>query len=131
MSKHFYVVGGEYADTGFTKIAEGKTEEVFGPFTEQEAHDFWRSITGKTVDNAMIRYVVKRDEDAGKNYYVVGGEYADTTFTKPAPGVQLEKYGPFSRKEAMDFWRSITGKTVDNAMARYDIATEEQIQKSA
>lgn len=118
----FYVVGGEYADTAFTTPAPGAELETHGPFTEKEAHDFWRDITGKTVDNAMVRYVVRAAEDlAGKTYYVVGGEYADTSFTQMAPGKELEVYGPFERSQAMDFWRGITSQTVDSALHRYDI----------
>ena len=56
MAKKYYVVGGEYADTAFTQIAAGHKEERYGPFDEHEAHVCWRALTGKTVDNAMIRY---------------------------------------------------------------------------
>ncbi len=128
MSK-YYVVGGEYADTSFMSIADGKSEEIYGPFAEREANDFWRSITGKTVDNAMIRYRIRPDEKLeGKAYYVVGGEYADTSFTAIAAGKTLETYGPFTRREALDQWRAITGRTVDSAMTRYDIAPEEEVR---
>lgn len=120
--KKFYVVGGEYADTAFTTPAAGTELETHGPFTEKEAHDFWRNITGKTVDNAMVRYVVRAADDlGGKSYYVVGGEYADTSFTTFAPGREKEVYGPFERAQAMDFWRGITSQTVDSALHRYDI----------
>lgn len=122
VTQNFYVVGGEYADTSFESLAGGKELEVHGPFPEVEAKEFWRSITAKTVDNAMVRYVLRaEDEVAGKIYWIVGGEYADTTFTEPANGKKIESYGPFEKGEAMDFWRSITGKTVDDALARYDI----------
>lgn len=128
MTKYF-VVGGEYADTSFTQIATGKQEEVFGPFSEKDAHDFWRGITGRTVDNAMVRYRIRPDEAlAGKAYYVVGGEYANTTFTRIAEGKQIEIHGPFTRPEALDYWRAITGKTVDCAMTRYDIAPAEEVK---
>lgn len=126
----YYVVGGEYADTSFTQIVEGRAEETYGPFDEKGAHDFWRSITGKTVDNAMIRYRIRPDEALpGKAYYVVGGEYADTSFSRVAGGKQIEVYGPFTRQEARDYWRAITGRTVDCAMTRYDIANEEEVQE--
>jgi hypothetical protein len=121
--KRYYVVGGEYADTSFSRLANGQEPERHGPFTEAEAMDFWRSITGRTVDNAMIRYTVRKDAGAERDLYVVGGEYADTSFNRPAPGQELEKHGPFTRQEAMDFWRNITGRTVDNAMVRYSIVS--------
>lgn len=130
MAKQYYVIGGEYADTSFSTIAEGKSEERYGPFLEKEAHDTWRSLTGKTVDNALIRYRVKPAEEAASDqWFVVGGEYASTQFNKIAAGSKLEVYGPYSRPEALAVWRAITGKTVDNAMARYDIVTPEEMQE--
>lgn len=121
-NQKFYVIGGEYADTSFEQIAGGGEPEMHGPFTEREAKEFWRTITGKTVDNAMVRYFLKAEEEInGKIYWVVGGEYADTSFTKVADGAELEVYGPFEKWEALGFWRGITAKSVDNALVRYDI----------
>ncbi len=132
MAEQYYVVGGEYADTTFTQIAPGHVEERFGPFAEREAHECWRALTGKTVDNAMVRYFIRRaDEAETDGWYVVGGEYADTSFTRIAEGHRFETYGPFSRKEALNTWRALTGKTVDNAMVRYDLCTAEQLDQRA
>ena len=118
----FFVIGGEYADTSFEKIADGKELEEYGPFPEREAKEFWRNITGKTVDNAMVRYFLKAAEEINsKIYWVVGGEYADTSFTSLAPGKELEVYGPLEKWEALGFWRGITSKSVDDALVRYDI----------
>jgi hypothetical protein len=118
----FFVIGGEYADTAFTEPAPGTTLERHRPFNEAEARNLWRSLTGKTVDNAMVRYFLKSaDEVNGKIYWVVGGEYADSAFSKLAAGATLEVFGPFEKWEALGFWRGVTGKTVDNAMVRYDI----------
>ena len=120
--QNFYVVGGEYADTSFEQIVDGGEPEVHGPFPERQAKEFWRSITGKTIDNAMVRYVLKaEDEINGKVYWVVGGEYADTKFKKLAAGYDLEVFGPYEKWEALGFWRGITSKSVDNALVRYDI----------
>lgn len=131
MAKKYYVVGGEYADTGFTQIAAGHKEERYGPFDEQEAHVCWRALTGKTVDNAMCRYFIRSDDaDAGaEEWYVVGGEFADTSFDIIAPGKQLESYGPFARQDALNKWRELTGKTVDNAMIRYDLCSAAELLK--
>lgn len=130
MAKKYYVVGGEYADTGFTQIAPGHKEERFGPFDEQEAHVCWRALTGKTVDNAMCRYFIRADEEgSGDEWFVVGGEFADTSFDVIAPGKQLESYGPFARQEALNKWRELTGKTVDNAMIRYDLCSATELMK--
>lgn len=121
--KKFYVIGGEYADSAFTRIANGKTLEKYGPYTADEARAFWRDITGRTVDNAMVRYVVKADEDLeDSQYYVVGGEYADSDFHEIAAGKKLEVYGPFARQQALDFWRGITSQTIDSCLHRYDIS---------
>ncbi|MCC7166480.1 MAG: DUF4170 domain-containing protein [Rhodospirillales bacterium] len=120
--KSYYVVGGEYADAGFAAPAAGKTLERHGPFDDKAAFDFWRSITGRTVDNALVRYsiVIETDEDR-RLWYVAGGEYGDATFQIMAAGKPLEVYGPFTRQAAMDLWRSITGRTVDNALVRYSV----------
>ena len=122
MGKVFYVVGGEYEDTTFQKIATGQTEQRFGPFTEKEALDTWRGLTGKTVDNALVRYFVRQvASDAPQQWLVVGGEYTDTTFQKLVAGVSLDVYGPFERQQAMDKWREMTGKTIDSAVTRFEI----------
>src|SRR5208283_2286926 len=85
MAKQFYVIGGEYADTSFKTIAAGKTEERHGPLSEKEAYDLWRALTGKTVDNALVRYRVKpAEENAEDQWFVVGGEYSGTDFSQIA-----------------------------------------------
>ena len=127
-NKQYFVIGGEYADTTFSQILDGKTEEHYGPLSEVEAHNLWRSLTGKTVDNALVRYRVRPVETVASDiWYVIGGEYATTEFTQIAKGHQLETYGPYPRPEALAVWRAITGKTVDNAMVRYDIVTPEHL----
>ncbi|MBI3446566.1 MAG: DUF4170 domain-containing protein [Magnetospirillum sp.] len=132
MAKTYYVVGGEYADTSFTVIAPGHAEERFGPFEEQEAHICWRALTGKSVDNAMVRYFIRSSEDAtAEQWYVVGGEYADTTFQEVTEGRTLETHGPYTRKEALEKWRELTGKTVDNALMRFDLFTGAELQRRA
>jgi hypothetical protein len=122
-AQRYFVVGGEYADTSFTIPAPGTELEVRGPFGEREAKVCWRDLTGKTVDNAMVRYFLKaEDEISGKQYWVLGGEYADSSFTRMQPGKELEVYGPFDKWEgALGFWRGMTSKSVDDALVRYDI----------
>lgn len=132
--KPHYVVGGEYADTSFTRIAPGKSLETHGPFGEKEAYDFWRSITGRTVDNALVRYTIEMKTDAELNvWYVVGGEFADSAFSRMAEGRPLEIYGPFDHKTALERWRAITGRTVDSALTRYTVehAGEMDLRKLA
>lgn len=132
MKKSYYVIGGEYADTSFTRPADGTELEKHGPFTELEAHNFWRDITGKTVDNAMVRYVVKNEGDLpDQQFFVVGGEYKDTSFTNMAAGREFEVYGPFGKQQALDFWRGLTSQTIDSATHRYDIVTDPQKTREA
>lgn len=121
-SQQFFVIGGEYADTSFTEPAAGTKLEQHGPYSEREAKVVWRDLTGKTVDNALVRYFLKATEDQNQKIYsVVGGEYADSSFTKLASGKQLEVFGPFEKWEALGFWRALTSRSVDDAMVRYDI----------
>lgn len=53
----FWVVGGEYTDTSFTRLAPGKTEERIGPFARyQDAYDAWLVRARATIDDATVRY---------------------------------------------------------------------------
>ncbi|MGE4063565.1 MAG: DUF4170 domain-containing protein [Rhodospirillaceae bacterium] len=121
----FYVIGGEYADTSFREPYPGTKLETYGPFaTEREAKLRWRELTGQSIDNAMVRYFISSDEPGAatrKNFWVVGGEYADSSFTRLASGAELEVYGPFEQSEALGFWRALAAKTMDDALMRYDI----------
>ena len=123
----FYVTGGEYADTAFARFAPGATPETHGPMTEPEAHDLWRRLTGQTVDNAMVRYVVEARR-AAIPAYVVGGEYADTRFVRLAPDHALEVFGPFTPAEALIQWRAKTALTIDSCLHRYDVVTADELE---
>ena len=123
--QRFYVIGGEYADTSFREPYPGGKLETYGPFaTEREAKIRWRELTGQSIDNAMVRYFISSDEQTGEKkntYWVVGGEYADSSFTRLASGKEVEVYGPFSQGEALGFWRALACKSIDDALMRYDI----------
>ncbi len=125
--RSFYVVGGEYADTSFSRLAAGHELESHGPMSEREAHDLWRDLTGRTVDNAMVRYMVE-ERQATAPVYVVGGEYADTGFDRLAPGHALEVLGPFSPAEALAQWRAKTASTVDSCLHRYDLVSAAEFE---
>jgi len=131
MARTYYVVGGEYADTTFTTLAPGQSEETFGPFEEREAHECWRALTGKTVDNAMVRYFIRENggEIGEGRWYVVGGEYTGTDFTTIAAGRRPEVLGPFDRQTALETWRGLTGRTVDSALTRFDLSTEAELKR--
>jgi hypothetical protein len=119
--ERYWVVGGEYETTDFTRIAGGKPEERHGPFADfRTARAQWASRSMATVDNAHTRYRIER-EDA-REYWVVGGHYADTTFTRIGGGGIEERLGPFrSERAALDVWRAKAFQTIDDALARYHI----------
>lgn len=56
-ARAWWVVGGEYADTGFDRMAEGKTEERHGPFDDYaEAQAEWQRLSWQHIDDAHMRY---------------------------------------------------------------------------
>jgi len=58
-------------------------------------------------------------------YWVVGGEYTDTSFTKFAPGAKEERYGPYpSYSEALSAWSTHARATIDDATIRYRIVSD-------
>lgn len=118
--QRYWVVGGEYESTDFRRIAGGKAEDRHGPFASLEtAREKWASLAMATVDNAHVRYRIEK-EDAGV-YWVIGGRYADASFSRLAPGAE-ERLGPFkTEREALDIWRAKAWETVDDALARYHI----------
>lgn len=128
--KRYWVVGGEYTDTSFTRFAPGKAEIRVGPFaTYEEALKAWSGRAWATVDDAHSRYSILSEEagrTTGTRYWVIGGEYADSTFTVPAAGKTLERLGPFAtQQEAQKAWAGRAWATVDDAMCRYRIEIEQ------
>jgi hypothetical protein len=117
----YWVVGGEYEDTSFQRIADGRAKERIGPFdTHQEALAAWRAKAMQTVDNACVRFHVEKDD--GTAFWVVGASYKDTSFHDTADGKPERRYGPFrSFDEAKTAWRAKAMETVDDALARYRI----------
>ena len=118
--ERYWVVGGEYETTDFARIAGGKAEQRFGPFVSlADARQKWAAVSMANVDNAHARYRIEKD--GAREYWVVGGRYADTTFKRIAGGAE-ERLGPFkSEREALDVWRAKAWQTVDDALARYHI----------
>ncbi len=58
-------------------------------------------------------------------YWVVGGEYADTSFTTIVGGGAEQRIGPFpSHDAAKAEWQRLAWATVDNAHVRYRIEEE-------
>lgn len=133
--KRYWVVGGEYSDTSFKHFASGTAEIRLGPFTTyEEAQKVWSGRAWATVDDAHSRFSILT-EDVGPTavtrYWVVGGEYADSSFTAPAAGKTLERLGPFaSPDDAQKAWAGRAWATVDDAMCRYRIEIERTTEGS-
>ncbi|MGH7075461.1 MAG: DUF4170 domain-containing protein [Stellaceae bacterium] len=54
---NYWVIGGEYADTSFTKLAPGATEERLGPYgTYRAAYEAWQARARATIDDATVRF---------------------------------------------------------------------------
>ncbi len=123
--KRYWVVGGEYTDTSFHEIAEGGSELRFGPFSDAEAAEAeWARRSWPSVDSCNIRYRIV--EEAGEpfplQYWVVGGEYADTSFHAIAGGGAETWIGPFAKPEdAAAVWSKQSWAAVDNCNVRFRI----------
>ncbi|MGE0422428.1 MAG: DUF4170 domain-containing protein [Reyranellaceae bacterium] len=131
--KRYWVVGGEFADTSFSAMAPGKSEERLGPFDSyNEALKVWSGRAWATVDSAQTRYTLVTEDvgtEAETLYWVVGGEYADTTFSKPAAGKRLERIGPFrTQEEAQKVWQGKAWSTVDDALCQYRVEIETHVE---
>ena len=121
MPESYWVVGGEYTDTSFTRIAGDGQEQRIGPFaTYEEARKQWAARSMASVDNALVRYRI--DKRGATEYWVVGGEYTDTSFNRIAEGAAERRVGPFaSYEEARKHWAALSMSAVDNALVRYRI----------
>lgn len=121
MAKTYWVVGGEYADTDFIMIAGGGEPARYGPYEDYEqARREWARLAREHIDDTQVRYTI--DNEDARAYWVVGGEYTDTHFSKLANGEVEERYGPFqSYKEAQALWRQMSRKQIENAHVRYRI----------
>jgi Domain of unknown function (DUF4170) len=117
----YWVVGGEYEDTSFTRILGGAPEQRLGPYKSyNEAMTAWRSQAMGTVDNANIRFHIEKE--GGSAFWVVGASYKDTRFAETVDGKPEARLGPFIRYEdAKAVWRAKAMETVDDALARWRI----------
>ena len=53
----YWVIGGEYADTRFERLAPGTREQRRGPFASYaEAYEVWQVRARATIDDALIRF---------------------------------------------------------------------------
>lgn len=120
----YWVIGGEYADTSFERIAGGAEEERIGPFGSYAAAKAeWQARAWASVDNAHARYRIE-EEGALPGYWVVGGHYKDTHFREPVDPAGESWSGPFATYEAAKAeWARLAWLSVDDALARYRIET--------
>jgi Domain of unknown function (DUF4170) len=73
---NYWVVGAEYTDTSFRKLAPGAKEDRLGPYkTYREAYQAWQTRARATIDDACVRYrIVDADgKDARKRSTVAAG----------------------------------------------------------
>ncbi|GAB4175657.1 MAG: hypothetical protein OHK0024_12660 [Thalassobaculales bacterium] len=62
----FFVIGGVYADTSFSRLAPGETEQRHGPFQSwKEAHATWERLARRTIDDAHARFHIV--DEAGRS----------------------------------------------------------------
>ena len=64
----FWVVGGEYADSSFERLAKGASEERHGPFMSyEEAYTTWQARARATIDDALVRLrIVEEGQPAAR-----------------------------------------------------------------
>jgi hypothetical protein len=91
--------------------------------TYEDAKSEWARRAWASVDDAHVRWRIEEEgTEAASAYWVVGGEYADTGFTRPAPGTEEQRYGPFATYEdAKSEWARRAWATVDDAHTRFRI----------
>lgn len=120
----FYVVGGHYTDTTFTRTRDGAPELRIGPFaTREEAKAEWQRKAWSTVDDALARWRIEQaDLIAAPAWWVVGGAYTSTEFREIVGGGEETWKGPYETlEEARAVWRSLAWETVDDAHTRWRI----------
>ncbi|MEX2009860.1 MAG: DUF4170 domain-containing protein [Dongiaceae bacterium] len=115
----YWVIGGEYADARFERIAGGGSEERVGPFEAHEAaRAEWQRLAWQTVDSATTRYRIEEETETAR-YWVVGGAYKDAHFSEPVDGAE-QWIGPFDLYAEAE-WRRHAWATVDDALSRFRI----------
>jgi len=56
--RRFWVIGGEYADTAFSRVIPG-TERVVGPLpSREEALSVWRRLSEEGRPRCLVRYAI-------------------------------------------------------------------------
>ena len=61
MRTKYWIIGGEYADTGFDRLVTG-TEQLKGPFGSREAAmSAWRELADATRSNCHARFTIAEE----------------------------------------------------------------------
>ena len=61
MHSSYWIIGGEYTDTAFSRIVAG-TERVLGPYPSREAAmPIWRELADETRANCCARYTIAQE----------------------------------------------------------------------
>ncbi len=64
----YWIVGGQYQSTDFAEMAEGHEETRIGPFeTYGAARKEWARLSWSGVDNAYLRYFIRKDGGEGSS----------------------------------------------------------------
>lgn len=62
--ERYWVIGAEYADVSFERLAPGAREERHGPFASYgEAYTVWQARARATIDDALVRFRIVEDGD--------------------------------------------------------------------
>jgi hypothetical protein len=60
----YWVIGGEYADTRFERLAPGAREERHGPFASYaDAYRTWQARARAIIDDALVRFRIAEEKD--------------------------------------------------------------------
>lgn len=121
VAQHFWVFGGEYIDTMFSKIVDGGSKHRLGPFDAyDEARAVWPAKAMETIDDAYARYRIEEEDSSA--FWVVGRAYTGTDFKIIVGGGVEERYGLFADyDEAKAAWRAKAMDIIDDAYVRYSV----------
>ena len=65
--RNFWVVGGEYIDTAFSRL-DSKGCRLAGPFSnEDDALDAWRALSFATTAAANVRFSIVEERSPGRS----------------------------------------------------------------
>lgn len=61
--ERYWVVGGDYACTGFSSLKDGHAAQAIGPFEDRaKAEQAWREVSRDTRSKATARYAITAEQ---------------------------------------------------------------------